>query len=348
MSTQSTTESTGLPSPPGTPANKPVNPYTIGASFTIKRHKPPAPYGGIYSRNPTPVLQEDVDQFEWCLSHQPATGLTSEDDDCTFTIADTIRTGNKCGAQLLLTSSGVVAKVYDPLYYEFHDCDMASWLLDVAAIADSDYSIEAAAYSELEGHNLQGKSVPKYYGSWTTNITHLTADGSVTREVRLILLEYIPGVCMIDIDPTSLRQEEKENIMRKLIEADYDIRWAGVRHEDLSPRNVIISSTTDYADYNMRLTIVDYASSIVSRIFWGKPPLWCRHNPLFEWASPSLWATWGWMPFDDDECIRWSWSLWGNGEEGRFIKVVRDPDHPLGHPIEPDDATIEAERAATP
>jgi RIO-like serine/threonine protein kinase len=57
----------------------------------------------------------------------------------------------------------------------------------------------------------------------------------------MILMEYVTGVRMLDLDPENLSREERENIMRRLIEADYDLKYAGVRHDDVSPRNVTYS-----------------------------------------------------------------------------------------------------------
>lgn len=38
--------------------------------------------------------------------------------------------------------------------------------------ADSEYTIEAAAYSELKLHPAQGTIMPTFHDSWTINVAH--------------------------------------------------------------------------------------------------------------------------------------------------------------------------------
>lgn len=87
---------------------------------------------------------------------------------------------------------------------------------------------------------------------------------------------------MLEIDPDTLSKPEREDIMCKLIEAECDLRYYGVRHNDVSPRNGIISSATTLTDPGLRVTLVDYGSSVVFRIRCARPPLSELRNPLFE------------------------------------------------------------------
>jgi hypothetical protein len=64
-------------------------------------------------------------------------------------IKDTVRIGDDCGAQLILTEKSQIAKIYDPLYYAFYHADAPELKIDITAQADCDYAIEAAAYTEL-------------------------------------------------------------------------------------------------------------------------------------------------------------------------------------------------------
>ncbi|KAF1848881.1 uncharacterized protein K460DRAFT_275757 [Cucurbitaria berberidis CBS 394.84] len=334
MSSFSSDQSNGLSSLPVAPTGKPPNPYVVGASFVAMRHQPPAPYGGIYSDDFIPYFDglPNSDHFEWCKSHPPAQGLTLLEDRQCITITDIIRTGDDCGAQVLLTDTGLVAKIYDPLYYEFHLYNVPRRKLDCVALADSEYSIEAAAYMEVVDPDIQGSVIPKYFGSWTLDITQRVRGAPVTRAVRMILVEYVPGVRMLDLDPDDLTKEERENIMRKVIEADYDLRLAGVQHYDLEPRNIIIDNTSNYAAPNMRVTLIDYGCSLVDRIYWGRPTPRHRYNPCFGWSGASRWSQWGWLPWEDEDRISWVWAMWGDGSGGKYVKVERDPDSPLGRP----------------
>ena len=176
--------------------------------------------------------------------------------------------------------------------------------------------------------------MPTYYGSWTLDITSHLGDEPIVREVRMILIEYISGVCMLNLDPDDLSQAERKNIMRKVIEAEHDVRYAGVRHEDLSPRN-IISATSTFCDPDLRVTLIDFGSSTVERIVWGGPPLPQYNNPLFRWVAADTWSTWGWLPKCDEERVAWMWSIYGDGCEGKYIGVERDLDDELEEPRRP-------------
>lgn len=87
-----------------------------------------------------------------------------------ITVAKVIRVGTRCGAQVLLTEEGHIAKIYDPLYYATYDEAWPDERVGVALAADQDYTIEAAAYSELLHTNLQGTIMPVFYGSWTMEV----------------------------------------------------------------------------------------------------------------------------------------------------------------------------------
>jgi serine/threonine protein kinase len=337
MSYRSDGTSSGLPSPPGTPSRKPLHPYVAGFTFIAKRHEVPTPFGWSYSKKP-PADHEKLstsDQVQWCRSHPPATGTTRAEDTIRISVKEPLRTGMNDGAQVVLTEDGQVAKIYDPLYYAFYPKDGLRKKIDVTTEADSDYSIEVAAYLETQQSHVQGTVMPTFYGSWTFDLTTCIDDEELTREVRMILIEHVPGIQMLDLDPSDLSQEERENIMRKVIEADYDLRYAGVEHDDLSPRNIMISQVTALSDPDLRVTFVDFGLSLVYRIHFGGPALREYHNPLFCWTSASMWSSWGWLPFEEEDYINWMWGLWGDGQGGKYVKVERNPDSDLGRPKKP-------------
>jgi serine/threonine protein kinase len=217
-----------------------------------------------------------------------------------------IRVGEGRGAQVLLTNDGLVAKFYDPLFYKFHDSWFPGDKVNITVSADKDYVIEVAAYSAPCTTNFQGFTMPKYYGSWTVSVP-VTVDGEQhDREVRFILLEHAVGTCMLDIKPDDLAQEERDNIMFKLIEADIDLHFAGLRHDDLEPGNVILSlpdvascnvvstsNITPYVGPDLRVCIIDFADSALSEIVIGKLPRREYCNPLFHWPGADLWSDWG-------------------------------------------------------
>ena len=71
--------------------------------------------------------------------------------------------------------------------------------------ADKDYSQEAADYNELRGP-FEDTIIPKYYGSWSCNITVDAPSGPRKRLVHLILMEFIDGVCIQDLDPNDFTE----------------------------------------------------------------------------------------------------------------------------------------------
>ncbi|KAF2022777.1 hypothetical protein EK21DRAFT_95451 [Setomelanomma holmii] len=82
--------------------------------------------------------------------------------------------------------------------------------LDVTAQADSDYVDEVAAYTEFQGSTFCGNIVPDFFGSRTIDLETVMEDEQAVREVRLILVKYVPGVCMLDLDPGEIFTEERE------------------------------------------------------------------------------------------------------------------------------------------
>ncbi|KAJ4309208.1 hypothetical protein N0V94_009035 [Neodidymelliopsis sp. IMI 364377] len=339
-------ELSNLPSPPRTRRDKPSTPYTVGSTFLANAHHPPAPFGKRpYSKLAEPDQEElrRVQQVDWCLSHPPAPGNVCRNVSRTFTIQSTIRTGDEGGAQIVLIDNGMVAKIYDPVYYPFFDREFPSRMFDVAVMADSDYSVEAAAYLELQDSPLQGDTVPEYYGSWTIEVTNEYQDEHITREVRLILVQHIAGVPMLDISPEDLLPEARENIMVKVAEADYDVRAAGVQHFDLEPRNIIIRTPTDYTDPALRVTIVDFGRSLVYRVYSGQPLPQKYCNPLFTWSWASKWSSYGWLPRPNEDTVNKAWRLWGDGKGGKYAAVKRNPRHLLGRPVDSDDESVDSE-----
>jgi tRNA A-37 threonylcarbamoyl transferase component Bud32 len=140
--------------------------------------------------------------------------------------------------------------------------------------------------------------MPKYFGPWTVDVP-ITMEGETKyREVRMILIEHVVGTRLQDMKPANLAREERENIMIKLIEADSDLRFFGLRHDDLAPRNVIVSAidrtaTGDstptnappFAHPSLRLCFIDFGLSTVLEIIEGKLPERKYHNPLFGWVG---------------------------------------------------------------
>lgn len=335
--------------PPVTPTRKLPTPYTARSRFVAQRHHPSATVceRAHERRKSSRTSLHDASQLDWCLSHPPNTGGALTSEYCIIEIERPLRTGDDCGAQILLLTNGLVAKIYDPLYYNFH-YDYA-WIQpkapqkrNVTLIADSEYTAETAAYAELGKTGSVGIVAPAFHGSWVFDVEVLHVEGwTGFRQVQMILVEHVGGIGMLDIEPQDLTPVQRENIMAKVIEAETDLVVAGVRHGDFQPRNIILSraasslsrsssdscSSTDpalFADPDLRVCVVDFAlCAILPSAEGGVASLQCR-NPLFHWADREVWSDCGWLP-PCKEAKDWMWRLWGDGgKEGKYVAVEKD------------------------
>ncbi|KAJ4991596.1 hypothetical protein SVAN01_02977 [Stagonosporopsis vannaccii] len=323
--------------------------YSPGNTLILKRHTPPPPCGPFYEGTArSRILPERVSKLEWCLTHPPRPGVTDLQDTRTIIIKAQIRTGHQCGAQVLLTNDDLVAKIYDPHCYCIFDREWPSDTINVTAHADQDYSREAAAYSALQDSSIQNRCAPGYYGSWTTDVSIEVEGQEHIREVRLILMEHIKGIQLMKINPEDLTRQARDNLMRKVIEADTDLRIAGLKHKDFEPRNIMIAAPgrptageespydIPFEDPEIRVCVIDFAMSCVLDIA-GQERVGARfRNPLFFWAGADIYSEYGWLP-QWEEATNWMWEIWGcGGEHGKYIKVERDMDDYLGRPFWPE------------
>jgi serine/threonine protein kinase len=182
-------------------------------------------------------------------------------------------------------STQYVAKIYDGFEYELGQ--PGSTAVDCMFRADRDYSREAAAYENIPAR-FQGSIVPQYFGSWTfplpTNVPERP------RWVRMVLVEYVHGECMLDmilhsrgatrsnpeprlkwpnetptIDYRLLpSEEERLDVLARIVEAEAMIWWYGsVKHGDIAPRNVIISCSGPPSKAVSRVTLIDFNNAYV-------------------------------------------------------------------------------------
>ncbi|KAF2623896.1 hypothetical protein BU25DRAFT_461683 [Macroventuria anomochaeta] len=121
MATSSRSASSDSLSPPPSSQEDDFGPYFPGQTLILKRHIPAPPCGRDYCDLDAPDsdVPDEVSKLEWCLAHPPRPGSTDLNNTRKITLKAPIRTGYECGAQILLTEDGLVAKIYDPLYYSF-------------------------------------------------------------------------------------------------------------------------------------------------------------------------------------------------------------------------------------
>ncbi|CAA9962623.1 AarF unusual protein kinase [Pyrenophora teres f. maculata] len=313
---------------------KPPLPYTVGATFTAYRHKPPAPFGHGYG-TPWPPFKTGkfwLPQLEYCLSQLPLPGCTLKE-CCTLAITDLIRTGYSYSAQVVVVNKTMVAKIYDPLYDNGFDCYDNK--RDVIVLSDGDYSREAAAYENLQRSAEARKCIPEYYGSWTTQVQTTIGDKTYLRHVRLILMENVPGAVMRSVRPQLLPEAIRSRIMQKVLEAETIVYNAGVHHRDMSPRNVMLVSRPNvHTASDPRVVIIDFNVSNVldlSARCRGDVDLDAIHKtwpgrmvgPITRfWDKLTEFEVRGWVADDVGAANEWLWECFRDRED--YVPVARE------------------------
>ncbi|KAK2599837.1 hypothetical protein N8I77_011560 [Diaporthe amygdali] len=312
--------STSSPDP-----DKPNCPYLPDLEVDISTHTAPLPFGGgMYPLGSYPWRKEkwlySVTQTTHVITHPPLeTPPSVQENTVRLVVTKSLAIGNARGAQVLLCSIipygegektfEAVAKIYDPLYYPPFS-EIGSYPLDVVGDADEDYSKEAAAYKCLERAGQTGLFAPAFFGSWTFSFPTSYKQEIHQRKIRLILIEYIPGICMRDlfvqnglnqINATHLSEEYRLEVLAILLDGVAKQCHAGVDQRDLSPRNVIITPPPKPKETRpQRVVLIDYNISTVYELTeYGKRPSQLAKlppNPMELFWTASLSDLAGWVP----------------------------------------------------
>ena len=286
-----------------TGASKPSLPYLAGRHLALRSHHPPVPTTG--SRLLTFQLareRESIHPLDRCLRHPPLQGKDGQD-TAEVQITRAIRAENNHCAQVVsirVQSSSsdqlpkdrdLVAKIYDPLYFDHDQDDVDPFLYTEYA-----YTHETAAYGALSA--LQGGIIPKYFGSFSIE---LRARENPSRFVRLILVELIPGKTMLQLISANLSQPNRQSLMKAVIDAESLIYTHNIWHMDVRPSNILVCDSTKVG----RVVIIDFGQCAV-----GRHPLPFLHqeylpnvsiSPLLRWREPrasfQAWIDWEWIPW---------------------------------------------------
>lgn len=317
---------------------RPANPYRKGRVIQIRKHSAPKPLGMHYPHYEG--VREAAEErelrlttlVELCVNRPPIGGeAVADEKPQTLEIVEEIRVKEDGGAQIVVCRfSGeqdeVVAKIYDPLYYGFADRMWSDRPRDVTYEADMDYAREVAAYSELDSQ-LGGTDVPKYYGSWTFQLPLDLPDGQKTRDIRLILMEHIKGRPMTDLEPESFPESTRLDLVTQMVEVVARIQLAGVRHGDISQRNVMVCLTEP--DVIKRVAMIDFNFAVVSRLdsfeeqsrgLERDPKPDKLPNPIDRWWGGALYGVAGeWLPKSWELRLRalqeWLYERYSKSEE---------------------------------
>ncbi|KAL9098240.1 MAG: hypothetical protein Q9163_006066 [Psora crenata] len=296
---------------------KPPLPYLIGQQLLIRSHHPPPPTNRQYSLRTLKYRERvSVHPLERCLLNPPLPGSDGRQ-IVHIKITGSIRLGDKHHAQLaavevlkdtpvnhsLPKNLSLVAKFYDPLYFDHNEDDG-----DPVISVNRDYLHETATYKALS--TLQGTVIPKYYGSYSLE---LPVNAHKKRLVRLILIEFIPGTSMRELEPASFSQLERQMIMKAVVDAESLIYTYNVRHGDLEPRNVLIPGKV-VPSHPRTAVIIDFGKSDIGRSYNPADPTIEQQffpgvpiTPLLRWCGGvaetyfPFWVDWDWQPWLEDQ-----------------------------------------------
>lgn len=298
---------------------KPRVPYVKGLRFTVQQHIPPPPvklHPAIlctFEDKKESKKMRQLHPIERCFQYPPLPGSYGSL-NLELKIHDTIRIGDRHNAQIVLVevlmadppvkglSQGqrVVAKLYDPMY--IHDDD---FYINPFLVADKGYTHETAAYETLS--NYQGTTIPDYYGSYSLDI--LTDASNYKRTVRLVLIEFIPGLSMQKADPDKFSQETRQSLMKSLIEFETSVYAKNVLLNDLHPRNVMVTNPDsqhrhavfiDFGDADVgcgAASVQSETKSFEFRFDNYVPSLLRWHQDQFREDSFYDWIDWDWQPW---------------------------------------------------
>lgn len=331
--------------------HKPSLPYALGTDLNVTVHTPPAPFGYGYTTSYPEVREdwENLTQLELCISHTPENSRSPIREKRVLTITAIIRTGYNRGVQLVIVNDDMVAKIYDPLYYQFFDdYDNKN---NVLHDAHGDYSREVAAYLELQNSPAVLEVIPTYHGSYTieveTPIESFGRMGSALRRVPLILIERLRGKTMADIHPDTLSLDIKSAILKKAVHAESILAHADIVHHDFCPRNIILVNP-DRVEPNVDrpveiglntiVKIIDFNVSEVRTHPDHKHQKYLKSQGKVHISHPKLpspivehkslyYEFHHWMPSGaDGEVEKWLWQQFHS--DSRYRPVVWDPLNP--------------------
>lgn len=340
---------------------------------------PPPPFGAPdYRPGPRPQLSprymKSVPQSELVVDNPPLETPPSQADTAQLTLITPISVGSNRDSQVItcsITSHGevpgqpfqAVAKIYDALYYRFSK-SFAIAPLDVVTQADEDYSREAAAYEYLQETGQTGSFAPAYYGSWTLVLPITSRGKTLTRPVRLILIEHLDGTSIHDSvihsgpfcsgqDAFHYPEEYRLELLALAMDGYVRQLHSGIDQLDFAGRNIILASRPPSAEPGQsapvvaglslpRVVLVDYNGAVVfSQTKEGRRPHmdWPRPcNPMLYFWEEVMDDFGGWVPHEwhDNPKFMQEWlkMRFGSEEKRKLYApveeelVIRDYDLP--------------------
>ncbi|CAN6646374.1 hypothetical protein TRVA0_021S02036 [Trichomonascus vanleenenianus] len=309
----------------------PPAPYVMDMKFTVQQHVAPPPLPEFrncrYASEDRLEEERTLTWIERCLRHPPLAGeLGSGTID--LEVLDTFKVGDGQIAQVFIVEAQstleniqrgqkLVAKVYDPLYLENGET-----ILDPFYIADEHYGREVRFYHQFSDY--QGGLIPKFYGSFSLDLRipesflkGIDNQGLKTRQVRLILIELIPGTSMQQKNSKDFSQQTRQRMIKSVIDFESLVYQQGITLRDLMPRNVIVTSSE--ISRERQLVFVDFAIIVFHDNMLPKDPP--GYDFIGTYISPLLrWKNYRIEEFDD--WFDWQWKRWVNAEYAHTKKFI--------------------------
>ncbi|KAJ9152256.1 hypothetical protein NKR19_g4617 [Coniochaeta hoffmannii] len=337
--------------PPPEP-HKPHLPYRRGLNLKIRRHKPASPFGLEYASydgerkevGQSQLLETTV--ADLCHAYPPIEGATVEDDYRELEIIEPLEVKDGHGAQVFVCRLGLepkeyAAKVYDPLYYGFQDLMWSDLPRDVTYAADGDYSREVAAYEYLGQQSFQGPEIPVFHGSWTFDLPtdecyRDPRTGKTTRPVRMILIEYVNGKTMLEINVARTPVEHRLSVLTRAMEAESRLSFIGLDHNDVTQRNILVCGYESTSQPPTRVCLFDFNIAVVRQrskdvVEKGIVPEKTKLpvSPVDLWWHAGVFEFGNWLPEDwvdqSKEWRRWMFQQYAGSTD--FELPVRSQEH---------------------
>lgn len=244
---------------------------------------------------------------ERCLRHLPRKTKPHHEDRTTphLEIVRQIRARDGAYAQVVQCrvdgiQGPLVAKIFDPLY-RWDDVELDEGQSPVG-LTESEWSREAAAYAKIEEmikkKKFDGRYTPRFEGCWSFDIPYelelvsaaITTTGGrqsersgekressdelvsrtikVTRNVRLLLMEYIPGDSILHLLKTGayrdIPPEVRMDLVAQVAEAESALWHIRVSHGDRHSRNVVVVSAKKEDHHSLCSTSSSSSSTTTS------------------------------------------------------------------------------------
>lgn len=222
-----------------------------------------------------------------------------------------------------------VAKIYDPLYYNFK-LDLAHRPRDCVRDAERDYNNEVTAYEYLQCIPESGNFVPEYYGSWEFNLRINIRGQPHTRTIRVILIESLKGTSILAtrarnnpdrrkaLDSFHYPEGYRLEVLARAMDFHVRLLRKGLLQGDFAGRNIILVPRNSAAPEDIvcdlpmqRIVLIDYNNAWISKDMPLEETRRLPANPASVFSGEYLWDSFpGWVPHEwEDEELQQGWLI---------------------------------------